>query len=237
MSSLAQLPIVFIPGASSDETSWDDQKKFFEKSREVLAVNLVKFDNIGAMGDYVLSVAPSEFVLCGTSMGGYVAFDVLKKANGRVKAALLCNTTARADTPERKRQRQMEVNAGEAAYLEARKDDSHYNAFISERSAQDKALIARLRSISQRVGYGCFSRHQKACMDRAESLSYLSKIDMPTLVIGGAEDKLIPVELQQEIAQGIKGAKLTEIEGSGHITNMEKPDAMNAAIDSFLKAA
>lgn len=237
MSSLAQLPIVFIPGASSDETSWDDQKKFFEKSRDVQAVNLVQFDSIGAMGDYVLSVAPPAFVLCGTSMGGYVAFDVLKKANGRVKCAILCNTTARADTPERKRQRQMEVNAGEAAYLEARKDDTHYNAFISETSARDKSLIARLRAISQRVGYGCFSRHQKACMDRAESLAYLPQIDMPTLVIGGAEDKLIPVELQQEIASGIKGAKMAVIAGSGHITNMEKPDAMNEAIDTFLREA
>ncbi len=106
------LPIVFIHGASSDPTSWDDQKNYFSATRGVTVPDLKSFDNISVMGDYVLSVAPPEFILCGTSMGGYVAFDVLKKAKGRVKTVILCNTTARADAPERKRQRQMEVSAG-----------------------------------------------------------------------------------------------------------------------------
>lgn len=227
-------PIVFIPGASSDEASWAGQVAYFEGS---IAVNLVSFDDIGAMADEVLAKAPAEFTVCGTSMGGYVAFDVLKKAKGRVKSTILCNTSARADTPERQRQRQMEVNAGEEAYKEARKDDSHYNAFISAKSAQDKALIARLRAISQRVGYAGFARHQKACANRAESLSYLAQIDMPVLVLGGGEDTLIPNELQVEIKNGIKGAQLAIIPDTGHITNMEDPGAMNAAIEKFLRAA
>ncbi|MEZ0262690.1 MAG: alpha/beta fold hydrolase [Alphaproteobacteria bacterium] len=229
------LPIVFIHGASSDPTSWDDQKAYFSKTRGVTVPDLTSFDNIGVMGDHVLATAPAEFILCGTSMGGYVAFDVLKKAQGRVKTSILCNTTARADAPERKRQRQMEVNAGEEAYKEARKNDDHYKAFLSEKSAQDKALVARLRAISQRVGYGCFSRHQKACAERVESLSYLPEINMPVLVMGGSEDKLIPLDLQREIQQGIKGAQLVAIDGTGHITNMEKPADMNTAIETFLK--
>lgn len=229
------LPIVFLHGASSDPSSWDDQKAHFSKTRAVAVPDLTAFDNISVMGDHVLSVAPAEFILCGTSMGGYVAFDVLKKARGRVKTAILCNTTARADTPERKRQRQMDVNAGEEAYKAARLDDDHYKAFLSPASAQDKALVAKLRAISQRVGYACFARHQKACADRVEALSYLPQIDMPVLVIGGADDTLIPLDLQREIQQGIKGAQLLAIEGTGHITNMEKPADMNAAIDGFIK--
>jgi len=229
------LPIVFIHGASSDPTSWDDQKAYFSASRGVTVPDLTSFDNISVMGDAVLAAAPAEFILCGTSMGGYVAFDILKKAKGRVKVSILCNTTARADAPERKRQRQMEVNSGEEAYKEARKNDDHYKAFLSEKSSQDKTLVARLRGISQRAGYGCFSRHQKACAERAESLAYLPEINMPVLVMGGAEDKLIPLELQREIQQGIKGAQLVSIEGTGHITNMEKPAEMNAAIETFLK--
>jgi pimeloyl-ACP methyl ester carboxylesterase len=234
MTAQTPYPIVFIPGASSDEASWAAQTAYFAGSS---AVNLVTFDDIGAMADKVLANAPAEFIVCGTSMGGYVAFDVLKKAKGRVKSAILCNTSARADTPERQRQRQMEVSAGEEAYKEAREDDSHYNAFISAKSAQDKPLIARLRAISQRVGYAGFSRHQKACANRAESLSFLPKIDIPVLVIGGGEDTLIPNELQAEIKAGIKGAQLVIIPETGHITNMEDPSAMNAAIEKFLRAA
>lgn len=234
MTAQTPYPIVFIPGASSDEASWAAQVAYFEGSR---AVNLVTFDDIGAMADEVLANAPAEFTVCGTSMGGYVALDVLKKAKGRVKSAILCNTSARADTPERQRQRQMEVNAGEDAYKEARKDDTHYNAFISEKSSHDKSLIARLRAISQRVGYAGFSRHQKACANRAESLSFLPAIDMPVLVIGGGEDTLIPNALQSEIQAGIRGAQMVIIPDTGHITNMEDPAAMNAAIEKFLRAA
>ncbi len=233
MPKLSTLPILFIPGASSDEANWEAQCAYFNGS----AVNLTALDNISAMGDAVLKAAPPEFIICGTSMGGYVAFDVLKKAGGRVKAAILCNTSARADTPERQRQRRMEINAGEDAYKAARLDDNHYAAFLSPKTATDKALLARLRAISERVGYGTFKRHQQACMDRAESLSYLKDIKMPVLVIGGTDDTLIPPALQREIAEGIAGAQLALVPDTGHITNMEAPVAMNAVIEKFLEAA
>lgn len=232
----AGLPIVFIPGASSDETAWDAQRDYFAKHTKVIVAGLTEFDDIGAMADHVLKIAPPEFMLCGTSMGGYVAFDVLKKANGRVKRAALCNTTARADTPERKRQRQMEVAQGEEAYLKAREDDSHYRLFLGEKSSRDKKLIARLRAISQRVGYGCFKRHQAACAGRSESLSFLPRIEIPVLVVGGAEDTLIPPELQAEIQQNIPGAQLKIIPGSGHCTPMETPDALTSALAAFFLA-
>ncbi len=237
MISTAPLPVVFIPGASSDDTSWAAQRDYFAKKTTAIAVNLTAFDNVGAMADYVLKTAPAEFALCGTSMGGYVALDVLKKGQGRVKKVILCNTSARADTPERKLQRQAEVDLGEKTWLAARQDDTHYNAFLSEKSARDKALIARLREISMRVGYGCFARHQAACAARVESLGFLSQIKLPVLVIGGAEDKLIPPELQAEIHQNIAGSLFTLIPDTGHVTNLEAPEAMTAVIDKFLFAA
>lgn len=232
----AALPIVFIPGASSDETAWDAQRDYFAKRVPVTVAGLTEFDDIGAMSDHVLKIAPPEFMLCGTSMGGYVALDILKKAKGRVKKAALCNTTARADTPERKRQRQIEVAQGEDAYIKARQDDTHYRAFLSEKSSRDKNLIARLRGISQRVGYGCFKRHQAACAGRAESLSFLPRIDIPVLVVGGAEDTLIPPDLQAEIHQNIPGAQLKILPGSGHITPMETPDALSSELAAFFLA-
>ncbi len=233
MTGLDAMPVVFIPGASSDEEVWAAQRAYFRGA----TINLTALDNIGKMSDAVLQAAPAEFIVCGTSMGGYVALDVLKKGGSRVKAAILCNTSARADSPERKRQRQMEISAGEAVYKAARLDDTHYNAFISKKSSSNKELVARLRAISERVGYVTFKRHQQACMDRADSRDYLKEIHLPVLVIGGSEDALIPNELQREIADGITGAQLSLIPDTGHITPMEAPDAMNAVIENFLKAA
>ena len=231
------VPIVFIPGASSDNTSWDDQRAYFSKKAEVIVADITGFDTVGAMADYILKIAPPEFALCGTSMGGYVALDVLKKAKGRVKKAVLCNTSARADAPERQRQRQMEVALGEEAFVKNRQDDTHYRAFISEKSFSNKALIARLRDISMRVGYGCFKRHQMACATRPESLSFLQQIDIPVLLIGGAEDTLIPPALQAEMQEKIKGSVFTILPEAGHITQMEAADALTVELDKFLFAS
>src|SRR5262249_2676176 len=134
-------------------------RAYFSCKTAVIVPNLTSFDAIGAMADHVLKTAPAEFMLCGTSMGGYVALDILKKAAGRVKKVALCNTSARADTPERRAQRQAEIDLGEKAWAEARQDDEHYSAFLSPKSMRNKALIARLRGISTRVGYSGFKRH------------------------------------------------------------------------------
>lgn len=231
------LPIVFLPGASSDEAAWDAQRSFFSQKTGVIVVNLTQFDSIGAMADHVLEKAPPEFALCGTSMGGYVALDVLKKAGGRVKKAALCNTTARADTPERSRERAAEVALGEEAYIRARNDDAHYNQLLGKKSARDRALVARLREISLRVGYGCFSRHQKACAGREESLSFLPGVSIPVLITGGEEDALIPPALQREMHEKIAGSRLAILSGAGHIAQMETAEAMTEELDRFFFAA
>lgn len=231
------LPIVLVPGASSDEAAWEYQRAALSRRAPVSVVNLTAFDTIGAMSDHILKVAPPEFMLAGTSMGGYVAFDVLKKAKDRVKKVALCNTTARADTEERRTQRESEVAQGEAAFEEARRDDSAYFPFLGEASKRNHALIEKLREISMRVGYGCFKRHQHACATRADSRALLPTLHMPVLVIGGAEDSLIPPVLQEEIHAGIKGSRIEIIPGSGHITTMETPAAMTAALEQFFFAA
>lgn len=233
----SSLPIVFIPGASSDEAAWEPQRAYFAAKAHVVVVNLTAYDDIGAMSDYVLKQVPGDFMLAGTSMGGYVALDVLKKAQSRVKRVALCNTSARADTPQRQQERQAEINLGPDAYVQARKDDTHYFPLISKKSSQDKKLIEKLREISERVGYGCFSRHQTACANRAESLSFLPQITIPALITSGDEDQLIPPALQQEMHSRIKGAKLVTIEQAGHIAQLEQPDAMTAALDNFFFAS
>ena len=159
MSAAGQtLPIVFVPGASSDDTVWDAQKNYFAQKTNAQTVNLTKYDSIADMTSHVLNTVTGDFILCGTSMGGYVAFDVLKKAQDRVKKVIFCNTSARADTPEKTAQRMAEVVMGEKAYLANRIDDEHYKVFLSNKSFQNKELIAELRAVSKRVGYDCLDR-------------------------------------------------------------------------------
>lgn len=234
MTSSSSLPIVFIPGATSDDTVWDQEKDYFANKTTAVSVNLTNFQSVEDMSDHVLQAAPEEFIVCGTSMGGYVALDILKKAKHRVKKIVFCNTSARADTPERARQRKADIDAGEEAYIRNRQDENHYRAFLSEKSFRNKPLIGRLHDISMRVGFGCFERHQKACSRRPDSLSFLSQIDIPTLIIGGAEDTVTPPELQIEMHEAIAGSSLKILPDVGHIAHMESADALTAEIEKFL---
>jgi pimeloyl-ACP methyl ester carboxylesterase len=232
----AALPIVFIPGASSDETAWCLQERHFTQKRRALTVGLTDLDDIGAMAARVLAAIDGDFILCGTSMGGYVALDVIRKAPQRVKKAVFCCTSARADTPERARQRRIEVAQGAQAWHAARQEDTHYHAFLGQRAQSDAALIAALRAISLRTGYDCFARHQHACAQRPDSRNLLPQIHIPTLVISGEEDALIPPEMQEEMHALLPCAELASIAGAGHIAHMEDAAAVTTAIENFIAA-
>jgi pimeloyl-ACP methyl ester carboxylesterase len=232
------LPIIFIPGASSDDTVWDAQKNHFAQRRTALTVDLTRFDSISAMAAHVIAAAPApEFIICGTSMGGYVGLEVLKQAGDRVKKAIFCNTSARADTPAKSKQRQADIDAGPDVYIEARKDPEHYKTFLSARSFENKDLIKSLHAVSLRVGYDCFKNHQTACATRESSVAFLPQINIPTLIIGGAEDQVTPPALQTEMQENIKGAQLLMLPQTGHIAHMEEADTVTAEIEKFLHAA
>lgn len=228
--------IIFIPGASSDESTWDAQMAALSQTHRTAVVNLVDLDNVSDMSDRVLAAAEGDIILCGTSMGGYVALDALKKAKARIKKVVFCCTSARADTPERKRQRMIDVAAGEDGWRAARQDATHYHAFLGARAQQDAALINNLRETSMRVGYAGFARHQKACAERTASLDFLPQVGIPALVISGAEDALIPPEMQQEMHALLPQSTFVSIAGAGHIAHMEDAATVTAAIAGFIDA-
>ncbi|MDY0008462.1 MAG: alpha/beta fold hydrolase [Bdellovibrionales bacterium] len=230
----APLPIVFIPGASSDATVWDAQKDFFAQNRRAITVDLTDLDDIGAMADRVLASTDGDMIICGTSMGGYVALEVLKKAPNRIKQVIFCCTSARADTPERKRQRSLEIAAGADKWRAARQDDTHYHAFLGRRAQTNAALIARLRDVSNRVGYAGFANHQKACAARPDSRDFLPQVSIPALVISGDEDTLIPPDMQQEMHALLPQSVFVNIAGAGHIAHQEEAEAVTEAIARFI---
>ena len=73
-------------------------------------------------------------------------------------------------------------------------------------------------------------------MHRPDSTPLLPHISVPTLVVTGAEDEMIPVEESRRIASGIKGSKLVIVPGAGHLANLEQPEAFNEALTAFLAA-
>ncbi len=169
----------------------------------------------------------------GLSMGGYVAFELWSRAKDRVGALVLCDTRATPDTPDARKGREATAHAVEddgigvlaermipnlvtPAAPEALKRD--LEKMITENSADGAA--AALRAMAQRRDF----------------TGALKEIACPALVVVGDHDTLTPPAEAQAMAKEIPGARLAQIPGSGHLSNLENPKAFDAALREFLDA-
>ena len=190
-------------------------------------------DTIAGMAARLLRDAPEEFALLGTSMGGYVALEVVRQAPRRVRALALVSTSARRDTPEQRASREHQSRLVEAGDFD-RLVELAFPGVVAEQHETDPALLGVWRAMARTVGAQVFLRQQRAVMARADARELLSTIDCPTMVIHGADDRLIPVERGEEIARAIPGAELVVIEDAGHFVFLEQPEVIASAVAGFL---
>ncbi len=190
-------------------------------------------DTIAGMAARLLRDAPEEFALLGTSMGGYVALEVVRQAPRRVRALALVSTSARRDTPEQRASREHQSRLVEAGEFD-RLVELAFPGVVAEQHETDPALLGVWRAMARTVGAQVFLRQQRAVMARADARELLSTIDCPTMVIHGADDRLIPVERGEEIARAIPGAELVVIEDAGHFVFLEQPEVIASAVAGFL---
>lgn len=231
---MSLLPLILCPGLLNDAALWAHQTAHLADLAEPTVADLTGADSIAALAEQVLDQAPDRFALAGLSMGGYVAFEILRRAPERVARLALVNTSARDDTPEsRERRMQLMDIARRGGFsklpLQILAGQMHPDNFA------DEALRGICLGMAERVGAGGFIRQQSAIMGRADSRPGLGAIRCPTLVVGGAQDGLTTPEIMGEIADGIPGAGFTLIEKAGHLTPIEQPAAVTALLRLWLR--
>jgi len=191
-------------------------------------------------------------VFCGLSMGGYIVFELLRRFPARVRAAILCNTKAAADAPETKRGRDalaartkqegMSAVVGRDA-LAARTKQEGMSAVVDELINRVLARVTRERrpDVVQEVTAMILRQHVPgivgalhAMRERPDSTPLLGQIRVPVLVIAGDDDPIAPAEGMQEMARAIPGAQFVLIPEAGHLSPVEQPQAVGAAINAFL---
>jgi pimeloyl-ACP methyl ester carboxylesterase len=188
---------------------------------------------VSDMASRLLGDAPERFALLGTSMGGYVALEVVRQAPDRVAGLVLVSTSARADTPEELASRARQSQLVEDGQFE-RLVDAAFAAVVAQQHENDQELLDEWRAMTRAVGAEVFLRQQRAVMGRADSRASLLTVGCPAVVIHGADDRLIPLAMGQEIASAIPGAELVTIEDAGHFLFREQPGAARAAVAEFL---
>ncbi|MGH6868454.1 MAG: alpha/beta fold hydrolase, partial [Methylocella sp.] len=145
----------------------------------------------------------------------------------------LLDTSARADTPEQISRRRDLIELAERGEFKG-VTPRLLPMFVHSDRLNDKALTGAVTSMAERVGRDAFLRQQKAIIGRVDSRASLSNIRCPTLVLCGRQDILTPPALAEEIAAGIPGARLDLIDHCGHLSTMERPEAVTAELRQWL---
>lgn len=203
-----------------------------ELGRGALCPGLAGADGVAALAEGVLADLPASFVLAGFSFGGIVAFEVLRRAPGRVSGLVLLSTNARPDPAEsqaaRARQVALARAEGVAAVVEA-----GWPAAVAAAGAGRRDIRALLDAMARDVGAEGFARQSRAAATRPDSRPDLPRWTGPALVLHGAEDRVCPPARGEEIAGLLPGAVLRPIRDAGHFALLERPGAVAAEIAAW----
>ncbi|MGE5236956.1 MAG: alpha/beta fold hydrolase [Acidobacteriota bacterium] len=196
--------------------------------------------SIASLADDVVAVADrlgfDRFVLGGHSMGGYITLHVAATHSERLAGMLLLNSRAEADTAEAAGRRRNAIagihQGGGAVFL---------NSFVPNLvgpTTRDRAprFLAELRAIAADVPDHVLIACQEGMLAREDRTALLGTLDVPTLIVAGEEDGLIPVESAQAMAAALPHGRLVTIAGAGHTAVIERPIAVSDAVVSFLRS-
>lgn len=230
---MSRPPLLLIPGLLCDGRLWQHQLAALADAADMTVGDHSTHDNLYEIAATLLTKAPPRFAVAGLSMGGYIAFELLRQAPERITHLALINTAARPDSPE-KRQRRLDFMA--LATRGRFRGVSHalLPLLIHRDRLDDRELAGTVSAMARDSGVEAYLRESRAIVDRPDSVPMLAGITCPTVVIGGLQDQLTPPECQQEIADGIAGAELILLDRCGHLAPLEHPQAVNAALRKLL---
>ncbi|MCC6387779.1 MAG: alpha/beta fold hydrolase [Dehalococcoidia bacterium] len=226
-----------------DHTMWEPQAEAFRGACTVVAPDFPGFGEspapalpptidsaAGAAAEAMTRAGIDRAVVCGLSMGGYVALAFLRRYPARVRGLVLANTRADADDEAARERR-----AALAARLRSEGNILAENPPPLLGEAAPPALLARVKGIIARQAPESIARAAEAMAARPNALGDLPNISVPTLVITSAGDTLIPPAVTQSTLAGIPGARFEIIPGAGHLSNLEAPEAFNALLRDHIR--
>ncbi len=235
--------VLLIHAFPLDARMWDPQVAAFGGGVPVVAPHLPGFGGTTAAGDVMSMSSAAErclqaldaagvdrAVVCGLSMGGYVALELWRQARERFAGLILANTRSGADTDE--------GAAGRRALAERLLAEG--NGFLVEspppllsEHASDE-LWGRVRELIAGQPAASIAAASLGMAERPDSTPDLAGIDVPTLVVTSDGDSLIPAAMTSPMADQIPGAELAVIEGAGHLSNLEAPEAFDELLARHL---
>ena len=225
-------PLILLPGLLCDAMLWRAQVDALADVAAASVADLTLDDSIDAMAARILAVAPPRFALAGLSMGGYVAFEIMRQAPERVTRLALLDTSAAPDDERAvERRKRLVASLKVGRFLGVTK---HILAQLVHSSHVEGPVGEAVMAMAKRVGADAYRRQQQSTLSRPDSRPLLSSIDVPTMVVVGDCDVVTPLAKAQEISDGIPGSTLHVLKDCGHLPPLERPAETSTLLREWL---
>jgi pimeloyl-ACP methyl ester carboxylesterase len=238
------IPLMLLHGFPMDRRIWDGLVNGLSDVARVVTVDLRGFGEAPDTGPFTIDDLADDIhwlierigqpcVVGGLSMGGYVALSLVDRYPSDLRGLILFDTKATADdaAASAKRDEMIDLARTEGAVTVA---DQMVPRLLSPRA--DAAVLSAVRAMAEAVPATTITHALAAMRDRPDRSAVLSRIVVPTLAIVGADDLATPPVVVDAMRRQIPGAELVVIPDAGHLTPMEQPTAVTAAVRGFLCA-
>lgn len=247
LATVMTYPIVFLHGFPFSSDCWKSQVDFFSVERKVFAPDLRGHGKAPSpQGPWMISHFSDDLkvmfekykiekaVICGLSMGGYIALDFIERYPDLVAGLVLCDTRADADSNEAKMKRYGSIQRIQKEGLEGFAEDFS-KAVLGKRTLSIKPeLKAYVKNIILSNQAESVAMTLGALASRKDFSDLLSKIKCPSLIIVGSDDTVTPIALSEAMQAKIAKSDLYLIEDAGHLSNLERPDDFNRRLQTFV---
>lgn len=239
--------IIFIHGFPLSKMMWEKQIELLKNNYHVIAYDIRGHGNTDTGNDNfsidlfvndLLSLMDAlkidKTILCGLSMGGYIALKAIEKFPERFNGLVLCDTTCSADTPEGKEKRIKTIETIKENGIEKYAEESLKKLFAPESFSKHLDEIALIREMILNTTTQSLYKTLHALAERTETCTSLHKIEVPVLIIVGNLDELTPPEVALMMHEKIEGSIFHILENAGHLSNLENSEQFNNKISEFL---
>lgn len=230
---MEKMNLLLLPGLLNGASLFEHQADALADLVGITVADLTGSDSIAALAADALAQAPAgPFMLTGMSMGGYVAFEIMRQAGERVRALALLSTSARPDTPDATAAREELIALAETDFPAV--IEKLLARMAHPEHANTPEVGGMFQSMATGLGPEVFVRQERAIIGRVDSRPTLASIRCPTLILCGREDLITPPDVHSELAAGIAGAQLVIIEECGHLLPLEQPEQVTTILRDWL---
>jgi len=241
--------IVFIHGFPLNKTMWNNQIEALSNNYRTIAYDLRGHGNtdngnqkftidlfVSDLISFMDNLNIDKTILCGLSMGGYIALNAIQSHPQRFNALILSDTNCTADLPAAIRNRMITIEIIDDGTVGKYADESLKKLFAAESLTNNIGAIALVREMIVTTSKQSLSGSLHALAERKETCTRLHEIAVPVLILVGKEDIITPLQAAHFMHENIKGSLLKIIDHAGHLSNMENPEEFNLQLKQFISS-